>query len=147
MCKSLSAQGLALEKLVYLKLAPQASAEFNKIFKLISDSLEFGSFPRSRINDIRREAVLGNVNRSYSHLIATTKASDGFLFGSDLEGAMKSVELANNLSQKLAIPSRSATNSGKPFLGKRGRGRGRSKGYPDRHHQPHNSSQLTRSTK
>lgn len=132
MCKSITAQGLALEKLVDVRHKfPEAGDQINEIFKLMNDSLEFNCFARARTNDARRDQVLASVNSNYRHLSISTKPSDGLLFGSDLEGAMKAVESANRLSQKLVTPTNKPVGgSSRSFLGQRGRGRGRMRPYP-----------------
>lgn len=138
LCKSITAQSRAMEKLVNVKqMAPGVSKELNEVFKLLSDAMEFNSFAKFRVNESRRSNILANLNTNYAHLSCTTKPSNGLLFGADLEGAMKSVETANRLSQKLT----QTKPSGKPFLATGRRGRGRSRGgYTQNQRRSHHQS-------
>lgn len=61
--------------------------------------------PRAKTNEVRRGNILATLNDEYKHLDAETKPQDGFLFGKDLEGAMRSVETTNRLSRKLGSSS------------------------------------------
>lgn len=148
MCKTMVAQGKAMDKLVELRqqLNADGTKILNEVFKCMSDAIEFSAFARSRTNDCRREKVLSNLNTNYGHLRSSTKAENGQLFGDDLETAVKNVETTNRLANKLSAPR----GSSRPFLGRgrfRGRGgswRGRG-GYNPRlqhHNQRSNQDQL-----
>ena len=143
-CKSLAAQTQAFEKLADLKSQLKDSPlreQFNTVFSLLADSVEFCSFNRAKVNETRRVHMLSSLNDNYKHLVTETKAENGLLFGNNLESAMKSVEQTNRLSRKLA-PNTKLTGS-KPFLGRgyppQGRGRGRYRQTQQRyvpfHHQ------------
>ena len=122
-CKSINAQGLAMQKVLELQDSIKKTdlgAKFNEVFKLLADSVEFQCFGRSKVNEVRRDQILNQLNDSYKYLSSQSKPEKGLLFGPNLEADMRSVELANRLSKKLAPKS---TN--RPFLGQqRGRGRG-----------------------
>lgn len=140
LCKSITAQSRAMGKLVKIKqMFPNVSSELNDVFKLLADAAEFSTFAKFRVNESRRDNILASLNTQYSHLSCTTKPGDGLLFGSDLEGAMKSVETANRLSQKLAASHNKISQ--KSFLAGSRRGRGRSRGgyHSQKRYRPQNS--------
>lgn len=142
LCKAMTAQGLAMEKLIMLKnhLPNSTMNEFNEVFRCLADSVEFSAFSRERVNDSRRSRLLSNLNSNYRHLNSTTQASNGLLFGNDLEAAMRSVESTNRLSQKLSASRQSSTHYSSSFL-ERGRGRGRQRPRPrDHQYQPYSQN-------
>jgi hypothetical protein len=120
LCKAITTQCRVFDKLT--DMIPGASPAQNKaitdIMKTMSDSVEISVFARARLNDCRRDKILGSVNSTYRNLSLTTKPTGGWLFGTEMEAAMKEVESSNKLAQKLRQPSRS------PFLGQGSRGRG-----------------------
>ena len=135
-----------MQKLVELKQAASdaASKKFNDIFKLLADSVELSCFGRARVNEARRNNILSTLNSSYRQLATTPSASEGLLFGKNLEDAMQSVDSVNELSERLAsrapaAPRNPVSASQFPFLGQRPQGR--SRGYPRGRHQPYYHSQ------
>lgn len=143
-CKAMVCQAQAMEKLLNLKslAAKSLGPSFDEVFKDIATSIEFSAFGRAKVNSARREIILDNVNDSYKHLSRTTVPAGGLLFGDDLQNAMKSVESSNRLSVKLSDRLGKPNNSGfRPFLGQRGRFRGRPRSgyhpYTQARSQPH----------
>ena len=146
-CKAVTAQARIFDKLASLKASvsdKSLKSEFNEVFSLMADSVEFCSFARTKTNDVRRTQILTSLNDNYKHLITETKAEEGLLFGSNLENAMKSVESTNRLSKKLCAnqPNNNYNNNhfrnyNKPFLGQgRGRGRGKPRNHRYQPYQP-----------
>ena len=133
-CKSLIAQSSALEKLAAIKdkCSKDMRGSFNAVFGLLADSIEYSCFGRARTNEVRRNNILSALNDNYKHLSSETAPENGLLFGSDLEGAMKSVETTNRLSKKLANNNQGRKRGGYrgPFLGQSSRGRGRNRFGP-----------------
>lgn len=114
------------------------SAKQDSIRKL-AQSTEFLAFSRHKVNELRREVIVSNLNANYKSLGNSTKVENGLLFGSQLETSMREVESASKLTRRLSR----ASGSGSPFLGprppreghfyqrnSRQRGRGWRRGYP-----------------
>lgn len=68
------------------------NSQFNEIFTLLASSVEFSCLGRTKTNDIRRDQILNGLNDSYKHSSTATKPENGFLFGANLESAMRSLE-------------------------------------------------------
>lgn len=138
LCRAVVCQGQAMEKLLNLKslAANSLGSAFDDVFKDIATAIEFNVCSRAKVNNVRREVILDNVNDNYKHLSRTTVPSGGLLFGEDLDNAMKSVESSNRLSLKLSDRLGKQTNANyRPFLGQRGRFRGRPRS--SYHHHPY----------
>jgi hypothetical protein len=135
LCKTMAAQGFAMSKLAELRkqLSSDQVKTVNEVFKSLAGAVEFATFARARVNDHRREKILMGLNSNYNHLLSTTKAENGLLFGDDLATAMKNVETTNRLANKLSSGNKGNQQS---FLG-RGpqRGRGRYRGHRGRYYQ------------
>lgn len=65
---------------------PTLRVGFNDIFTPLADSVEFGAFARSKVNESRRAQIL-----------------HGLLFGTDMESAMRTVEQTNKLSLRVTF--------------------------------------------
>ena len=63
LCKSLTSQAAALEKLLQTKSkAPkELKSQFNQVFSLIADSVELSSFACFKTNESRREQILSQI--------------------------------------------------------------------------------------
>ena len=107
-CKSTISTSLALDRLLDLQKSLGSSkltSQFNEIFTLLADSVEFSCYARAKTNEVRREQIVASLNDQYKHLVAQTRPEKGWLFGSHLENDIKSVEVAARLSRKLAKPT------------------------------------------
>lgn len=85
------------EILVISKFADLRMTQLNYLFRLMADSIELNTFARARVNE-RRYIILSDITSSYRHLSNKSRPEGSFLFDNALEGARKSVELANRLS-------------------------------------------------
>lgn len=143
LCKGITAQATAMQELAGLKhkLPKSVSAGFDNIFRHMADAVEFTAFSRSKVNETRRETILSNLNTNYKPLVSNTTPENGLLFGDNLENAMRSVETSNRLAQRLSAPR----SMSRPFLGFRGRSRGRNRPHSYRtQYQPRQQSQRGR---
>lgn len=144
LCKGITAQATAMQELAGLKhkLPKSVSSEFDGVFRHLADAVEFTAFSRAKVNETRRETILSNLNTSYKPLVSNTTPENGLLFGDNLENAMRSVETSNRLAQRLSAAPRSMS---RPFLGFRGRSRGRNRPHSYRNqYQPRQQSQRGR---
>ena len=135
-CKSLTAQCMAMDKLLELQSVvrkPELAGKFEEVFSPLADSMEFGCLSRARTYEVRRDLVLTSLNDNYKHLSTDTKPEKGLLFGENLEESMRAVETANKLSKKLSHKPPQQANFLGQLRGFRGaRGRGQYRGHPYR---------------
>ena len=108
----------------------------DEIVELCATNLDFMGLEKHNLMQIRKEAIVFVINQDYKSLSKSSGDNSDSLFGDGLSKQIQYIDTSNRLSEKLSVPSTSATyNSSKTFrnrhfLGQRRGFRNDKKGIP-----------------
>ena len=102
--KSSIIQADLMQKMFELKKhLPVSQADLvNNMIRDLAKSVEILGFGRAKLNEARRETIVGSLNSEFKSVLTATSPGDGLLFGSSLNDSLKEIDIANKMTARLS---------------------------------------------